>query len=379
MTKGLYFDYAATTPLDTDVAQVMAPYMGADFGNASSIHSYGQIAQGAVDEARTTIASVFKVKANEVIFTSGATEANNLAIQGVARQWGPGAHFVTTTIEHPSVLETFKALEAEGFKVTYVPVDSSGRVQVVDVIESVTPETVLVSVMYVNNETGVVQPIAAIAEALEQIRTKRADKPLYLHSDAVQAANFLPCSVQKLGVDMLSVSGHKVYGPKGVGALLKKEAVVLKPLMYGGHQEFELRAGTTPTALVVGFGAAMKAVAAHREERSAAVKKIRTYLLEKLDDPALAVLNAAPEDTAPHIINVSLTESKGERAVIALDLKNIAIATGSACSSGSVEPSTVLTAMQLDPVRVGHAIRISLSHMTTTDECDQLITALAAL
>lgn len=371
--KSIYFDNSATTPVDERVLGAMRPFFIENFGNAHSVHSFGQAALAAVDEAREKIVGFLNCDSQEIIFTSGATESNNIAIQGVVNHLLKNKkplHIITTKIEHPSVLEVVKNLEKFGaVEASYLKTDAAGRIDVENLEKTIKPNTVLVSIMYANNEVGSIQPIREAAEVIANERKQRTSGlPIYLHVDAVQALNYLNCDTQELGVDLLSFSGHKIYGPKGVGALFIRKGVKIEPLVYGGHQEYGLRSGTLNVPSIAGLG---KAVELIREEKNKSVLKIRKIKnkiikgLEKIDNIRF---NGAGDSQLPNIINVSFKKAEGESILMMLDLAGVAVSTGSACSSGSLEPSHVLSAMGVAPEWSHGSIRVSLGRFNTEAE-----------
>jgi len=381
--KQIYFDNAATTQVDPKVLQAMLPYYNENFGNPSSLHSFGQTAQSAVDEARDKIAGYLKCKIQEVIFTSGATESNNLVIQGVVKyfvQQNKKVHIITTKIEHPSVLEVFKNLEKQKIaEVTYLDVDKTGFISLEKLKKAIQGHTVLISIMYANNEMGAIQPITQIGEIVKNVRAQRDAKslPLYFHVDAVQALNYLDCTVDTLGVDALSASGHKIHGPKGIGFLYLRAGVKLASVNFGGHHEYNLRPGTLNVPAIVGLGKAVELVSHGQNENVIKIKKIKTALTKELSRFENIRFNG-PEngDQLPNIINVSFLRAEGESILMMLDLEGIAISTGSACSSGSLEPSPILTAMGIKPEWSHGSIRISLSKFNSLVEVKTFISVL---
>ncbi len=389
--RRIYLDHAATTPVLPEVVQFMEPYHTASFGNASSVHSFGREARAGVDYAKTQLAKLFGCHEKEVLCTGGATESNNLALRGLVaafRAYDPKRpiHIVTTAIEHPSVLESARALEREGVALTVVPVDASGRVSAEAVRDAITDDTILVSVMYVNNETGVVQPVRDIGKAVEranELRSKakerRRESPklsayerVYMHTDAVQAARWFELNADHLHVDLMTISAHKFGGPKGAGALYVRTGVPMHTLSYGGKQEYGIRPGTYNVPAIVGMGRAVEELKEEEMKRwSDRVKQMRDEMLQKLQDgiPGLEV-NGSMEYRAPNTINISIPGLDGENALIALDLAGVAVSTGAACASASIEPSHVLIAMGFDAVRCRGSLRISLGTGTTPEECD---------
>lgn len=371
----IYFDNSAATQVDERVIQAMHPYFAEDYGNAHSVHSFGQTALKAVDEAREKIAGFLNCEVQEIIFTSGATESNNLAIQGTVNYLLKNKkpiHLITTKIEHPSVLEVFKALvKKEKVEVSYLNVNATGIINLKQLEKLITPNTVLISVMYANNEVGSIQPIKEVGALISNERKQRnSGLPIYFHVDAVQAINYLNCDVKELGVDFLSFSGHKIYGPKGVGALFVKKGIELSPLVYGGKQEYGLRSGTLNVPGIVGLGKAVELVRKEKTKNIFTIKKISDKIVNELKKVDNLQFNGVGESHLPNIINVSFKNAEGESILMMLDMQGIAISTGSACSSGSLEPSHVLTAMGVQPEWTHGSIRISLGKFNTEKEAD---------
>ncbi len=365
-----YLDNNATTPVDPVVLEEMLPYFQDRFGNASSIHAWGQKARAAVEEARERVADLIGAEPKEILFTCGGTEADNTAIIGVAELLRPrGRHIVTTLIEHPAVLRACDRLEETGFEVTRVAPDAAGRIGVGTLEAALRPDTVLVSLMYVNNETGVIQPLSEVAELCRR-------RGILIHTDAVQAVGKLPLKVKELGVDLLSMSAHKLHGPKGVGALYVREGVNFVPFMLGGGHERNRRGGTANVPGIVGLGRACLEAGRHLEDFGSRVRRLRDRLEAGLlaADPAVCV-NGTREHRAPHVTNLSFVGVEGETLLVALDFLGIGVSTGAACASGSVSPSHVLSAMGLDRPRIQGAIRFSLSRMTTGEEIDYVLEA----
>jgi cysteine desulfurase len=365
----IYLDHNATTPLRTEVLDAMLPYLGAVFGNPSSIHGYGQEARRAVDKARQQVADLIGARPAEIVFTSGGTEADNLALRGrVSGAERP--HVVTSAVEHPAVLNTCQDLERHGVEVAYLPVDASGRVAPSALEAALRPSTCLVSVMLANNDVGTLQPI----EALAQITAQRG---LPLHTDAVQAAGKLPLNVDRLGVDLLSLSSHKIYGPKGSGALYVRQGTHLKPQLTGGEHERGLRAGTENVAAIVGFGEACALAGAELKREAAQLTALRDRLqagiLARIEG---AGVNSLEAPRLPNTLNVGIRGLEGEDLLMNLDLLGIAASTGSACSSGTVEPSHVLIAMGLTRVQAASALRFSLGRDNTEQDVDRTLAKL---
>lgn len=378
----IYLDYAATTPIVPNVLKAMLPYLKKDFGNPSSIHYFGQKALGAVDDARKKVADFLKSDSQEIIFTGSATEANNLAIFGVleaAKIEKP--HIITSQIEHQAVLEPCKELEKEGVKVTYLPVDKEGLVKVSDFEKAIEKNTVLVSIIYANNEIGTVQPIAEIGQLIKKINLSNEHSTIYFHTDAVQAANYLDCDVEKLGVDLLTLSSHKIYGPKGVGTLFVKKNTAIKPLIQGGGHERGLRSGTENVAGIVGLAAAIEEI----KNPKTKIQNIKTrQLRDKIIKTMFKIipdlrLNGSQVNRLPNNANFSFRGAEGEAMVIALDQKGIAVSTGSACSSKSLEPSHVLLALGLSEEEAHGSLRITLGRQTTEKEIEKFLKVLPSI
>jgi cysteine desulfurase len=372
--RRVYFDHNATTPLAPEVLEAMAPYLTEEFGNASSIHSVGQRARAGVERARAQVAALLGAREKEIIFTSGGTEADNMAIRGVVgASERPRKHVVTSAIEHHAVLNTCQALEVEGVAVTYIGVGRNGIVDPEDVRRAITPDTVLLTLMHANNELGTVQPLTEIARIARE-------RKIPFHTDAVQSVGKIPLNVAELGVDLLSLSAHKLYGPKGVGALYIRRNLPLKLLMTGGHHERDRRPGTENVAGIVGLGAAAELARLHREEESKRLAALRDSLERRLlaSIPHCG-LNGDPARRTPNTTNLHFDFVEGEPLVIALDLKGVAVSTGAACSSGAVEPSHVLTAIGLPPERARASLRFSLGRATTAADVDYVCEVLPAV
>lgn len=417
MKKSIYLDHAATTPLDPAVFDAMRPYFTEQFGNPGSLHSFGQKASAAVFAARQTIASELGCHYSEIIFTGGATEANNLALRGAIKQWRSlqaavsqdlVPRIIVSSIEHESVLETARDLEKEGVEVVYLPVSQEGVVDVQKLKAALTERTVLVSVMYANNEVGTIQPIAEIAQIITDYKLSIANSsapvafknllpaiyPLF-HTDAVQAFQYLSCNVQALGVDLLTLSAHKIYGPKGVGCLyvrqsltprLKATSSKLQPLLTGGGQEQGLRSGTENVPAIVGFAKAVEIAMRMREKESRRVAVVRDDLLKRIKIIwKSVVVNGRKDGRLPNNLNLYIPHAKGspalsgEQLLIALDVAGVAVSSGSACAARSIDPSHVLTAMGFDRLRSKNSLRFTLGRQTTKKEIQTVVSVLESL
>ena len=369
--KKVYLDNNATTRMRGEVLEAMLPYYGEIYGNASSVHAFGRTARTAVDEARAKVARFLGAAREDIIFTSGGTEADNLAIKGVANAMkSKGDHIITCAIEHHAVLNSCKYLEKEGFKVTYIGVDKDGIIKLDELIRAITPKTVLISVMWANNEVGTIEPV-------EEIGKIAKEKGICFHTDAVQAAGKIPISLEELPIDLLSISAHKFYGPKGVGALYVRKGTKITPQLHGGHHEMKKRAGTENVAGIVGMGCAAELA---KKELLLEVKELmalRDYLykgiISKIPD---VTLNGHLTNRLSNTLNVRFKYLEGESIVLNLDLEGVAVSTGSACTSGSLEPSHVLTAMGVDPAETQGSIRFSLGRDNTKEDMDYIITVL---
>jgi len=363
--KRIYFDHNATTPITPEVLAAMLPYLTEEYGNASSIHAYGQNARGAVEQARSSVAALVGARPADIMFTSGGTESNNHAILGaVTAAPGKAKHVITSAIEHVAVLDSCKALAKSGIDLTILPVDRDGLVNLEDVRAAIRPETVLITLMLANNEIGTIEPI-------EEIGKIAAEKGIVFHTDAVQAAGKIPIDVEKLGVDLHSISAHKFCGPKGVGALYIRKGTQLAPLMYGGHSERDRRPGTEDVAAIAGMGKAAELALAGMRKESERIRGLRDRLERGLlDRVPHSWVNGARAPRVPNTSNLTFPFIEGEAMVIALDLKGLACSTGAACSSGAVEPSHVLMALGLAPEDARATLRLSLGHQTTEDEID---------
>jgi cysteine desulfurase len=370
MMKKIFLDHAATTPADPRVVEAMLPYFTDSFGNPSSIHSLGLETRTAVAEAREKVASLIGATSDEIIFTSGGTEADNLAIKGVAHANAhKGKHIVTTRIEHHAVEESCRYLEKQGFRLTHVGVDKEGLVDPKDVEKAVTAETILISVMHANNEVGTVQPIAEIGKMAKA-------RGIYFHTDAVQTVAHIPTKVDELAVDLLAISAHKLYGPKGVGVLYVRKGTRIASFMHGGGQERGLRASTENVPAIVGLGKAAEIAQAEMDAESRHVTRLRDKLIKGLLDRIPQVrLNGHPTQRLPNNVNISIASVEGEALAVSLDLEGIAASTGSACSSEDAEPSHVLTAMGVPVELARGSVRFSLGKQNTDAEIDRVLEA----
>jgi cysteine desulfurase len=376
--RKVYLDHCATTPLDARVLTAMMPYLTESYGNASSVHMFGQQARAAVDNARRQVASLIGARANEIVFTSGGTEANNLAIRGVCEAGAShGRHVITSAIEHPSLRGPIGEFEKKGWQVTRLPVYENGIVRIEDVRAAIRPDTVLVSVMLANNEIGTIQPATEIGALVREVR-EAGQSHLRFHTDAVQAGGRVPIDVAVLGCDLLTLSAHKLYGPKGIGALFVRRGVRLLPQQVGGHQERERRAGTESVANIVGFGAAAELAKNEMFDRNEHTRLLRDRFeaeaVKRIDD---IVFNGDRNSRLPHVSNISFRFIEGEGLLIHLDLQGVAVSTGSACSSGTLEPSPVIRALGRNEELARGAIRFSFGKDNTDEDVDCVLEVLA--
>ena len=387
----IYLDHGATTPVDKKVLKTMLPYFSEKYGNASSLHNFGEEAAAAVEKARKITADFFGADAREIIFTSGATESNNLAVKGVvkayykntranSREMIPDAqiakpHIITTSFEHHCVLEACHAMETEGLAdVTYIKPNKEGLINADDVASAIKFNTILVSIMYVNNEIGTIQPISAIGKILNG---REGKSKIIFHTDATQAVNYLDCDVNKLGVDLLSMSAHKIYGPKGIGALYVRKGTALKRIQDGGEHESSLRAGTLNVPGIIGLGEAILMINKQRTMNNKKITELRNYLIKRvLKEIPDTKLNGSKIKRSPNNANFSFLNVEGESLILMLAAEGIAASTGSACSSGSLEPSHVLLSIGLKPEQAHGSLRITLSKYNTKKELDIFVTKL---
>ncbi|MDD5119899.1 MAG: cysteine desulfurase NifS [Candidatus Omnitrophica bacterium] len=366
--KKIYLDYAATTPTDPEVLTAMEPYFFDKFGNASSLHSYGQEAKKALEDSRQIVAESIGAKPEEVVFTSGGTESDNFALLGVAYALEKkGNHIITSVIEHHAISEPAKFLEKRGFKVTYLPVDKNGMVLCEDLKKAITKETILVSIMHANNEIGTLQPIAALAEIAKA-------KGVYFHTDAVQTFGHIPINVNEQNVDLLSISSHKFYGPKGVGAIYIRKGTRIETFMRGGDQERSRRASTHNIAGIVGCAKAVQLCQKNMKKEIGFQSALRDRLIKEIPAKIGEVrLNGHPTERLPNNVNFSISYIEGESMLLSLDMLGISVSTGSACTSSSLEPSHVLLAIGLDHATAHGSLRITLGRWTKESDIDYLL------
>ena len=373
----IYLDHSATTPVRAEVLEAMLPYFSFGFGNPSSIYTIGQEARKAVDDAREQTAGVLGARMSEIVFTSGGTESDNAALKGAAFALRhTGSHIITTAIEHHAVLHTCHQLERFGFDVTYVPVDEYGIVDPQTVARAVTDETVLVSVMMANNEIGTIQPVAEIARIVKA-EAQRRRRTIVMHTDAVQAAGFLDINARALGVDLMSLSAHKIYGPKGVGLLYVKRGTPFEAQNAGGGQERQRRSGTENVPGIVGMSEALRLAASEREQVAANCLRLRDKLIGGIFDSIDRVhLNGHPTQRLPNNVNISFEDIEGEPVLLGLDFAGVCASSGSACSSASLEPSHVLLAIRRSPELAQGSLRITLGRDNTDEDVDYLLAVL---
>ena len=377
MFRRIYLDNSATTPVDPRVVEAMMPYLTEQFGNASSIHYFGQQAKSAVDKARHQVAHLIGSRPNEIVFTSGGTESNNLAIKGILDKAPANSHVITSAIEHSAVTNVCDDLEKQGFRVTRLPVYDDGIVRLEDLEAAVIDETVLISIMAANNEIGTLQPIEEIGRFVRELRTD--GRKIWFHTDAVQAAGKVPINVEEIGCDLLSMSAHKLYAPKGVGALYVRRGVRLHPQNIGGHQERDRRGGTESVPNIVAFGKACELAAGLMEGEISELRKLRDDLESRVGEmiPDI-VFNGERDRRLPNISNISFRSIEGEGLLINLDMQGIAVSTGSACSSGTLEPSPVIRALGREDELARGAIRFSVGRANTAADIDRLLEVLPA-
>lgn len=395
--KLIYLDHAATTPTDPRVVAAMAPYWNQVFGNPSSLYKQGRMASDAISKSRNTVSKILNCKPQEIIFTAGATEAINLAIFGVARNFlaqKKKPHIISTKIEHHAVLKSLEALKGESCSVTLIDVDKDGFVDVKKIEQAIRPETVLVSVMYANNEIGSIEPIAQIARMIarvNELRIKDKGLRIYFHTDAAQAAGSLDLNVEKLGVDLLSINGSKIYGPKQTGLLYVRSGVNFKPIIYGGGQEKNLRSGTENVPGIIGLTKALELSQKNRDKENIRLEKLRNYFLNQLFKKVPNITLNGPQISdsknrenkylkrLPNSINVSIPGIEGEELLLYLDSYNIAASTGSACTSETTDPSHVLLAIGKSPEDANNSIRFTMGQATTKADLEYVVKILSSV
>lgn len=369
-----YFDHAATTPLSREVLDAMMPYLTENYGNASSVYSIGRTSREAVESARKKVADAIGAKDKEIYFTAGGSEGDNTIIKGVAKaKRAKGNHIITSKIEHPAVLETCRQLEKDGYEVTYLPVDSNGMINIEELKAAIKPETILITIMFANNEVGSIEPVAEIGAVAKEHK-------ILFHTDAVQAVGNVKIDVKKMNIDLLSMSAHKFYGPKGVGAMYIRTGVVIDKLIAGGHQERSRRAGTENVAGIVGMGKAIELVYEHLDENAKRISELKNYYLDEVEKRIKYVrINSPRENSLPGTANISFKYIEGESLLFMLDMKGICASSGSACTSGSLDPSHVLLAIGV-PVEIAHgSLRISIGKSNTKADIDYLVDALCEI
>lgn len=374
--KRIYLDHAAATPLDSRVFSVMKPFLISEHGNPSALYRSGVVARQAVESARRQVADVLHTNPDMIVFTSGGTEGNNMAILGAVRQLKNHSarkarpHIITTTIEHSSVLEPIRQLEKEGCAVTYLPVDSNGLITVEQIKKALKKNTVLISIGYVNNEIGTIQPIAEIGKMLLQYRKQNPKQTVLFHTDACQAVNYCDLSVERLHVDLMTVNGSKIYGPKGVGALFVRRGVMLESIMYGGGQEKGMRSGTENVAAIVGFGKALELVEKMKEKEAKRLRQIQISFLSQLQKQSIGILNGpqCTDERLPNNLNIHIPNIEAETLILYLDAAGIECSAGSACSTDSYGSSHVLRAIGLSEKQAKECIRLTMGRGTKKED-----------
>ncbi|MDP2921758.1 MAG: cysteine desulfurase NifS [Candidatus Omnitrophota bacterium] len=364
--KQIYLDHNATTPVRKEVLDAMTPYFSEEYGNASSVYSMGQKARHAVEEAREVVGNALGTEAADIIFTSGGTESDNFAIKGIAMaNLSKGRHVITSSVEHLAVLGPCRFIEKElGFDATYLPVDKYGVIDLNKLKDSIRKDTVLISIMFANNETGTLQPVKEIAKIARENK-------IYFHTDAVQALGKMPIDVEELGIDACSFSGHKVYGPKGIGALYLRKGVKITPFQHGGHHERNKRAGTENVPGIVGFAKAIEIAQRDMQKNDACMKRLTKKMWDGLNKQLKEIyINGHPENRISNTLNISFRYIEGESMVLNFDMKGISASTGSACTSGSLDPSHVLTAMAVPPEMAQGSVRFSFGYENTEEDVD---------
>jgi len=382
--RSVYLDHAAATPMDPAVFEAMKPFLQGEYGNPGGLYKIARVAKNAVDSARETVARILGAQPRNIIFTGSGTESDNMAIFGVARQYADrGKHIITMSIEHHAVLHSVEALKKEGFEVTELSVDEDGLVTPKQVVDALRDDTILVSVMYANNEIGTIEPLADIGRAImkwKQEHGRKPTEPPFFHTDACQAAGYLELNVEKLHVDLMTINGSKIYGPKGTGVLYKRDTVRVKPLIYGGGQEMRFRGGTENVAGIVGLATALERAQGMKEKESKRLTKLRDYLLGEIQQKIpKVVLNGHPKERLPNNVNVSILDIEGEALLLYMDEYGVALSTGSACTSESLDPSHVIVGIG-KPYEYAHgSIRFSLGRETTKRDIDYVMNILPAV
>lgn len=371
--RRVYLDHAATTPVRPEVFEAMVPYLQGKFGNPSSIHFFGREVKKDLDEARERVAKGLNADPREIFFTAGGTEADNMAIFGSVAQLGKkGDHIITSAVEHHAILDTCKSLEKHGYRVTTLPVDEWGMVRPRDLAEALTDDTILVSIMHANNEVGTIQPIKELIDIAHE-------RKIRFHTDAVQSVGNIPVDVQDLGTDLLSISGHKIYGPKGVGVLYLRKGTKLSNIVYGGAQERNLRPGTENVAGIIGLAKALELAVAEQPETKKRLTALRKKLIDGLTALPDVILNGHQEQRLPGNVNVSILRVEGESLLLSLDMAGVAGSSGSACTSGSLDPSHVLMAMGLDHQTAHGSLRLTLGKSTTEADIDYVLSVIPGI
>ncbi|MDP3710729.1 MAG: cysteine desulfurase family protein [bacterium] len=388
--KEVYLDHAATTYLDPRVKEAMEAYWELEYGNPSSLYRVGRRAKDALDEARRIVAQILNCRQEEIIFTGGGTESINMAVFGIARMHkDKGRHMITSKIEHHAVLHSMEALGKEGFEVTYLDVDEYGLIDLEDLRQAIRPDTILISIMYANNEIGTIEPIEEIGKIIKQTRKERQAltapsgqanpnmTPIYFHTDACQAAGALILDIEKLGVDMFSINGSKIYGPKGVGCLYLNRNVRIKPLIYGGGQENTLRSGTENVPGIIGFAKALELAQKESDKENVRLIELRDYFISRfLKEIPKTILNGHPVSRLPNNVNISVMDIEGEAVVLYLDAKGIYMSTGSACTSTTLDPSHVILALGRPYEHAHGSLRFTLGKRTTKEDLDYVMEVL---
>lgn len=376
----IYLDYAATTPVDSRVNKAMLPYFSQKFGNTMSLHGLGQEAKIALEKSRKTAADFINCKPSEIIFTSSATESNNFALKGIAfANRNRGNHIIISSIEHPCIMETANWLEKQGFEITRLKVDKYGLVNPLDVEKAIKKDTILVSIIFASNEIGTIEPIEEIGKIIKNYNIQHPESNIYFHTDAVQLFGKIPIDVNKLNIDLLTASSHKIYGPKGAGILFIRQGTKISPLLHGGGQESGLRSSTVNIPAIVGFSKAIEICKKEMKEESRRLAKLRDKLIKGVLKTDKAHLNGHPEKRLSNNANFWFSFIEGESLAIQLDLKGIAVSTGSACSSADLKPSHVLLAIGLKPQEAHGSLRVTLGRWTKEKDIDYFLKVLPGI